>query len=505
MTPTSRKIALYICSILSAISLLFGLILVGFGYSTVKSVISGQLSILPDHPRSYDNWKTIPLPIYNHFYLFNITNVDAVLAQTEKIRVQEVGPFVYIEHRHKVNITYSEDETEVEYEQIRVLQFAPELTTGSLDDVIYHLNVPLASAAGYVSKQVPDARPFFYEAINDLLADANSTIFASHLVRELLFEGYADELITEASLIFPEQASIDKFGWFYKRNDTAPDGVYRIQTGADDISKIGKMVAWKNESEIGFTGSCAVISDTTPGDFLPPFEEQTLPYVKLFVGDLCRPIKLNFDSVVDIDGVDAHRYSASKDTFDYSLPENQCFCPEDGCPVSGVANVSVCQLGAPAFISLPHFLYADHTYLQAIDGLNPNAENHEFRMDLFPNLGVAVDLKVAMQINIMLVRDVNIKVLSNMTMEQILIPQIWFYATADADSGTRGQLKLVQYIPTIILWAAIALILIGAISGLVIVLTQRRLGKLVTSTSQERLNDPQYPEYSNGAKRDSVE
>ena len=78
------------------------------------------------------------------------------------------------------------------------------------------------------------------------------------------------------------------------------------------------------------------------------------------------------------------RYSVGADLFDYNLPENACFCSDDpGCPVSGVANVSKCQLNAPAAISMPHFLYADKTYRQLVTGLKPDPTKHAFNMDVF--------------------------------------------------------------------------------------------------------------------------
>lgn len=40
--------------------------------------------------------------------------------------------------------------------------------------------------------------------------------------------------------------------------------------------------------------------------------------------------------------------------------------------------------GAPIVVSFPHFYQADPTYINAIDGLNPNKEEHETYLDLQP-------------------------------------------------------------------------------------------------------------------------
>lgn len=40
-------------------------------------------------------------------------------------------------------------------------------------------------------------------------------------------------------------------------------------------------------------------------------------------------------------------------------------------------NVSACRYGSPAFISLPHFLYADELR-SLVDGMSPDPELHDF-------------------------------------------------------------------------------------------------------------------------------
>lgn len=40
--------------------------------------------------------------------------------------------------------------------------------------------------------------------------------------------------------------------------------------------------------------------------------------------------------------------------------------------------------GAPVVVSFPHFYQADPKYINAVDGLNPNKEEHETYLDLQP-------------------------------------------------------------------------------------------------------------------------
>lgn len=60
-----------------------------------SSCVTGVLQSLPvsDSPASktFENWKDIPLPVYNYLYLFNITNVNELLISRVVPDVKEVG------------------------------------------------------------------------------------------------------------------------------------------------------------------------------------------------------------------------------------------------------------------------------------------------------------------------------------------------------------------------------------------------------------------------------
>lgn len=54
------------------------------------------------------------------------------------------------------------------------------------------------------------------------------------------------------------------------------------------------------------------------------------------------------------------------------------------CPVNGVLDQSLCAKGAPIAMSLPHFLYANESYIQHVEGLKPEIEKHQFYFDIEP-------------------------------------------------------------------------------------------------------------------------
>ena len=67
----------------------------------------------------------------------------------------------------------------------------------------------------------------------------------------------------------------------------------------------------------------------------------------------------------------------------------------------GVFSIGQCQLGAPIYVSLPHFLDADEYYLEQVDGLKPNRSLHEFYIDVESTLhSVPVGAKARLQLNV---------------------------------------------------------------------------------------------------------
>ena len=63
--------------------------------------------------------------------------------------------------------------------------------------------------------------------------------------------------------------------------------------------------------------------------------------------------------------------------------DNECYCDGE-CVAGGVANVSSCRYGAPAFVSFPHFHLADPAYRAAVAGMRPSADQHAFYIALEP-------------------------------------------------------------------------------------------------------------------------
>jgi hypothetical protein len=116
-------------------------------------------------------------------------------------------------------------------------------------------------------------------------------VWTTKTAGEFLFDGYSDPLLTAAALA-PSLAQTkftgNKFSWFYKRNDSLdPDGVYNVETGEEDVSKLGivRSLNYKNHTDF-FEADCGEVKGTV-GDLFPPGQKKSTP-LQMFVADFCR-------------------------------------------------------------------------------------------------------------------------------------------------------------------------------------------------------------------------
>lgn len=93
----------------------------------------------------------IPAPIYLKVYIFNLTNADEVVAGSQEIVVNEVGPYVFQDNREK--IIHEDDGETITYLPQSLFEFLPELSAEgvSLSDMITTVNVPLVVRHSFLS------------------------------------------------------------------------------------------------------------------------------------------------------------------------------------------------------------------------------------------------------------------------------------------------------------------------------------------------------------------
>ncbi|XP_037024619.1 protein croquemort-like [Bradysia coprophila] len=453
-------------------------LIVGLLWPTLAwNILYSQLR-LGDGSPNYDNWIETPLPMYMEITMFNWTNTHEVHNPDVKPLLVECGPYVFLENHKRTNVTWNENGT-VTYNQIRTWQFVPDLSNGTLDDEITTLNMISAS----VAYAVRNDGPLIKLGVNVILNTLGGSLFVTEKVGEFLYDGYHDPLLdylkSTNSTVF--NIPFDRFGWFVDRNNSwSYDGTFNMNTGENDMTKMGMLNEWNYHSKTDFySGGCSAINGTT-GELWPP-KINSDGDLTLFVSDICRSVSLAPTSeTIERHGVTASKWIGDYRVFDNGVnyPPNECFCTADEteCPdlAPGLYNVSDCRFGAPVFISYPHFYLADPSYVEAIDGLNPSKEEHEFAMSLQADTGIPVEVNARMQLNVLLQPVTGLALYTNVP--HIMVPMFWFTQRVELDETLAGRARLAVMLPSVGVYASYGILGLGAILlivGITLTLTNK--------------------------------
>ncbi|CAK1540786.1 unnamed protein product [Leptosia nina] len=408
--------------------------------SIFESVFASQVALKPD-TRSFRDWVAPTVPLFFEVYLFNWTNPENFPEETPNL--VELGPYRFREHRRHVNISWFPENGTMAYMTQRTWYFDADTSNGTLEDNVTIINVIAASA-------IYRARHWGYlrqKGLSMGLAMFGQGISVSRLAGELLFEGYDDPLM-EIAKNLPASTTggappLDRFGLFYGRNNSIDtDGYVEITTGETPGVLPGQIVRWNHLDHLPFyEGSCAKMAGSA-GEFMPHnLTEET--QLEIFMGDLCRTVYFNYSATQSHMGLNYHKYELTKTSFDYSplAPNNTCFCKEE-CGWSGVMNVSACRFGAPAFLSLPHFLHGDADLRSKVDGLHPDPDKHSFYFGVEPKLGVPVDVSARFQFNVYLEPIPNIALFANVP--RMLFPVFWVQQKVVLEEKVAAELRMVR-------------------------------------------------------------
>ena len=173
--------------------------------------------MLRPNSKSFGEWKKPSVPLYLDVYFFNWTNSDEFLDSTKKPIMQEIGPYRFREFRDKKNITFNDHNSTVSYKTISTFYFDEDGSNGTLDDVITQLNIVAVGASAQALNMEYIKRKHISLGLN--LYQQNISV--SKTARELLFEGYEDDLVLigrEGLIEGFEDISnnpYDRIGWFY--------------------------------------------------------------------------------------------------------------------------------------------------------------------------------------------------------------------------------------------------------------------------------------------------
>ncbi|XP_034495542.1 scavenger receptor class B member 1 isoform X2 [Ailuropoda melanoleuca] len=440
---------------------------------------------------SFNMWKEIPVPFYLSVYFFDIVNPDAILLG-EKPQVQERGPYVYREFRHKSNITFNDNDT-VSFLEYRSFQFQPDKSHGLESDYIVMPNILVLAAA-----MMMENKPMSLKLIMTLaFSTLGERAFMNRTVGEIMW-GYEDPLIHLINKYLPNMFPFKgKFGLFAELNNS-DSGLFTVFTGVKDFSRIHLVDKWNGLSKVSFWHSdqCNMINGTSGQMWAPFMTPETS--LEFYSPEACRSMNLIYKESGTFEGIPTYRFVAPSTLFANGsvYPPNEGFCP---CRESGIQNVSTCRFNAPLFLSHPHFYNADPVLAEAVLGLHPNQEEHSLFLDIHPVTGIPMNCSVKLQLSLYIkaIRGIG----QTGKIQPVVLPLVWFEESG-AMEGKPLQTFYTQLVlmPSVLHYAQYVLLALGCVLLLIPVIHQIRSQGPGDATSQpsvatqpDRLPGPHTP------------
>ncbi|XP_059482804.1 scavenger receptor class B member 1-like [Neocloeon triangulifer] len=427
--------------VITAVSSLIGMIII-WKSGLIDNMISQKLVIERD-THVYDVWVKPPVKPVVNVYLFNYTNIPQFAAGKEKLKIQEVGPYAYRLSFEKVRVLFKTNNT-ISFQEKKNYQFDPDLSNGTLSDVITVPNIALLSAvARVVGKNV-----FYQMPLVTLVGGLNVEAFQQLKVQELLW-GYEDPLYDMARPILNLVDDVpDKLGLLVGKNGTGEER-FTIFTGMSDINQLGVIAEFRDKKKLNIWKSdeCNRI-DGSEGSMFPPPQVAAGKRLFVFLPQLCRRMPFDAKKHMITNGMPAVRYAPPADVFSADNPDNACYCVKGKCPPSGVFDVGPCAFDGPLLASFPHFFQGDPALLEQYEGLNPIAEKHQFYIDIHDRFGVPLGGKSRLQISIIAK---NAKYFPSMKMfkKDMILPMSWFEVSVDdLPPEVKSDLKLATHTAT---------------------------------------------------------
>ncbi|KAL4431087.1 hypothetical protein ABPG75_006343 [Micractinium tetrahymenae] len=425
--------------------------LAAFIESKVQQAIRKQVVWQPDSPRSvaerYHGDQDPPL--YVAFRFFNITNVEDVRKGAKAV-LEEVGPYVFAKSRRRRGATFVRGGGAVRYHNYEYHTFVPELSSGSPDDRVTTLNVPLVGALEVIQSKAGSKVGYLLKLLASLVEGWGDRrvhgLFTTRTVAELLW-GYEDQLLAELNRWVPKLTIDPRFRLV--GNTSSPeeaDAAFAIQAntgapimfiewiclgsevtgrtralallksgarqrrvpqasvlcsppagsscaaGLEDLSLLWETEQWKNVTEVTCwaEGHVERVHGTDAAQFRPGLKLNDSVHV--WVGDLYRATQLIAAEEVNANGVPLLRLRPDPSIL---KPDPRYFQT-----IQGLMNISGPAVagptgspdtpGPPIFLSYPHFCGADPSLAQGVEGLHCKPEYLDLYLDVEPSTGVTL-------------------------------------------------------------------------------------------------------------------
>ncbi|KFB46340.1 AGAP004643-PA-like protein [Anopheles sinensis] len=417
-------------------------------------------------------WKKPPLEVFISIYVFNITNPEEFMSGKERLRVQEIGPYVYQEFLEHRNSTFNANGT-LSFVPIRRQVFVPERSVGDpQEDRIMIPNIALLG----VSSAAYRMSTFAAFAVAAALKPLGMSPILNITTHDLLW-GYDDPLVRIASSLLPDIIHFQKIGVLDRMFDDGfdtvtinlPESVRNQQRSDEDGTLDGELSdelveslhddyyheivsprpageepirdysidLWNGSPGLAHWGyvakdhwdadrrntPCNTLQGAYDGSVFPRNISKTEVF-KVYRKAFCRTLPIAFEREGEVDGIKAYWFSIQENAFESSVddPYTSCYCKNNQCLPKGLGDLSPCWYNIPVAVSLPHYYKGDPRLSQAIDGLSPNKEKHDAVIIMQPQLGIPMQANIRVQISLL----TNISFNSELKpFHNSVIPLIW--------------------------------------------------------------------------------
>ncbi|XP_070515757.1 sensory neuron membrane protein 1-like isoform X1 [Cardiocondyla obscurior] len=440
----------------------------------IKSQIKKAIALKPGS-EIREMWSNFPLPLDFKVYLFNITNADEI-KEGQKPKVQEVGPFFYDEYKVKFDLVDREDEDTVEYSMRSTWFFNPKKSNGLTgEEIMVFPHLMILGMVGATLRDKPAAIGVVGKAVDSIFHKPDS-IFVTAKAKDILFDGLPVDctvkdfagsavcslLKSEAKDLVPDGEDRYKFSVFGGKNGTNVPQRMKVLRGVKNFKDVGRVLEFdgKPALDIWPEDHCNEYNGTDSTIFAPLFGPDD--DIVSFGYEICRSLSAHYRHRSKVKGINTLHYTA--DLGDMSTnPREKCFCPTpDTCMTRNFYDMTKC-LGVPIIGSLPHFYDTDGKYLQMVDGLHPNQEDHEIDMDFEPMTATPIKAHKRLQFNMFIQPIAKFKLMKNFP--EALLPLFWVEEGILLDDQFVNKVKMIFKVMTVVNFLKWLLMLGGIAMG----------------------------------------
>ncbi|KAG6457002.1 lysosome membrane protein 2 [Manduca sexta] len=385
------------------------------------------------------------------FHVFNVTNAERFLSGKDpKLRVQEVGPFVYQEYRMNDDLELDLEAGVVRFIPRFRAEFVEEESVGRPEETIVH--TPYTSY--FTTSTFFSSYPLMIQSVYSMwIKQLRPTPITTMDVHKVLW-GDKDKIVDFIRTVIPGLVYYETIGALDRLYDSTAD--YKIEMDITNKKKFQvKSVMKKLRKKLVNTTELVDVklefNDTYEGAAFPAEMTPEMP-VNIYRTGLCRTLGWEYVGRRRMElGPDAFLYHLTNKTF-----ENTRLCDSKGLCPQGVFDLSSCFYGLPIALTKSHLLDVDPEFQKRVEGLNPDREKHDSYILIEPRIGLTVETSLSIQLNLLLG---DLRYMSDLAkFSDMLLPQVSLKLTLpELPAATKNSLTLLYVTgPQILLGLEIA-------------------------------------------------